>query len=109
MYVLPKVVCFRGRGFAPAQSHAQRILCIQFAVFGILAAAGATASENQLVRMNRVGYAPGAMVIVRDSGWLVHRVDRTSTWGQSLSVVAERQRIKVHAFEEAAQRPRIRK
>lgn len=32
-------------------------------------------------------FAPGARIVVRDSEWLVRRVDRTSTGGQSLSVI----------------------
>ena len=32
-------------------------------------------------------FAPGARILVRDAEWLVRRVDRTSTGGQSLNVV----------------------
>src|SRR5688572_7167860 len=44
--------------------------------------------------MKNVGYAPGARVIVRDTEWLVRRVDRTSTGGQSLSVVGLSELVK---------------
>ena len=44
--------------------------------------------------MAEASYAPGARVIIRDAEWLVRRVDRTSTDGQSLSVVGLSELIK---------------
>ena len=39
-------------------------------------------------------FAPGARILVRDAEWLVRRVDRTSTGGQSLSVVGISELVK---------------
>ena len=44
--------------------------------------------------MKNVGYAPGARVVIRDAEWLVRRLDRTSTGGQSLSVVGLSELVK---------------
>ncbi len=39
-------------------------------------------------------FAPGARVVVRDAEWLVRRVDRTSTGGQSLNVIGISELVK---------------
>ena len=44
--------------------------------------------------MTKMGYAPGARVVIRDAEWLVRRVDRTSTGGQSLSVIGLSELVK---------------
>jgi len=44
--------------------------------------------------MKVLGYAPGARVIIRDAEWLVRRVDRTSTGGQSVSVIGLSELVK---------------
>ena len=39
-------------------------------------------------------FAPGARIVVRDAEWLIRRVDRTSTGGQSLTVVGISELVK---------------
>ena len=43
---------------------------------------------------NQINCAPGARVVIRDAEWLVRKVDRTSTGGQSITVVGISELVK---------------
>lgn len=44
--------------------------------------------------MQKIVFAPGARMVIRDAEWLIRKVDRTSTGGQALSVVGLSELVK---------------